>query len=69
LKTLESEKKTLYSEYKALKETHTALVMARANAERILDITPDGQSRQASAGRTEPERTVTAKKSRAYGAR
>jgi hypothetical protein len=66
---LESEKKTLYSEYKTLKENHVSLVTARTNTERILDITSDGQSRQASDGRTEPERTVTAKKSRAYGAR
>jgi hypothetical protein len=60
--TLESKKKTLYSEYRSRKENYTALVTARANAERILGITPDGQVR-------EPERTVTMKKSYDYGAR
>jgi hypothetical protein len=68
-KWLFSEKKMLYSEYKALKENRAALVTAKANAERILDITPDGQSRQAAAGRAEPERTAKVKKSRDYGAR
>lgn len=60
--TLESTKKTLYSEYRSRKENYTALATARANAERILGITQDGQIR-------EPERAVTVKKYYDYGAR
>jgi hypothetical protein len=60
--TLEAERKSLYSGYRERKENYAALTTARANAERILGITPDRQIR-------EPERTVTPKKSHDCGAR
>ncbi|MDR1532957.1 MAG: relaxase/mobilization nuclease domain-containing protein [Clostridiales bacterium] len=67
--TLESERKLLYSEYRSRKENYTALATARANAERILGITPDGQVRPSAEQQAEFERTVIPKKSRDYGAR
>jgi transposase len=60
--TLETERKKLYSGYKALKENYTALGTAKANADRLLGIAPDGQIR-------EPEQAAPTKKSRDFGAR
>jgi hypothetical protein len=57
-----AEKKKLYSDYNALKEKHAALGVARVNAESILGITSDGQTR-------EPERTTAEKKTYGYGVR
>ena len=42
---LATERKTLYSDYHSLKDLSRELSTARANAERILGITPDAQSR------------------------
>jgi len=50
--TLASELKTLYGEYHKLKAVSRELSVARANAERILGITPDAQSRDASRAQT-----------------
>ena len=46
--TLASERKTLYSDYHKLKDLSRELTVARANAERILGVTPDAQNRDAS---------------------
>ncbi|MDR0861360.1 MAG: relaxase/mobilization nuclease domain-containing protein [Oscillospiraceae bacterium] len=44
--TLESERKSLYRGYKELKEKYITLGTARANANHILGIAPDGQVRE-----------------------
>jgi len=45
--TLASERKTLYGEYHKLKELSRELATAKANAERILGVTPETQKRDA----------------------
>jgi hypothetical protein len=49
---LTAERKTLYAGYHKLKDLSRELSTARANAERILGITPDAQNRDASRGQT-----------------
>jgi hypothetical protein len=46
--TLAAERKTLYGDYHSLKDLSRELSTARANAERILGITPDAQNRDTS---------------------
>jgi uncharacterized protein involved in exopolysaccharide biosynthesis len=46
--TLASERKTLYGGYHKLKDLSRELSVARANAERILGVTPDAQNRAVS---------------------
>jgi len=46
--TLASERKTLYGGYHKLKDTSRELAITRANAERILGMTPEAQNRNAS---------------------
>ena len=45
--TLASEKKKLYSGYQELKERSRSLQMAKANAERLLDVGPEDDNRDA----------------------
>ena len=52
--TIAAEKKKLYGGYHELKGISRELSTARANAERILGITPDGQTRDVS--RNNPRR-------------
>ena len=49
---LTAERKTLYADYHKLKDLSRELSTARANAERILGITPEKQNRDASHGQT-----------------
>ncbi len=46
--TLAAEKKKLYTGYQELKERSRSLQMAKANADRLLDVGPEDESRDAS---------------------